>query len=295
VAAASPLQEMDLPAAGKLRVRTSSPLGRILPALGRKVPSGDMTNYRPSDGGRVTMKPLISCCTISGSSNACLSEGKLDARVPQNEIGRVYDRLSKVYDIWGKGTESRARNRAIELAAIKDGQNILEVAVGTGLTFYEIVMRNPHGQNTGIDLSKGMLERAKNRLKNLTEANYSLAIGTAFDLSAPTESVDQLLNNYMFDLIPYHDMDRVLSEFGRVLKKGGRLVLVNMTESETLSSRLGGALYYFIYKLSPKTMGGCRGVRLEDKLKQHGFTVEAREYHQQMLFPSEVILAYKHD
>jgi ubiquinone/menaquinone biosynthesis C-methylase UbiE len=230
------------------------------------------------------------------SSSRCndapiLPEGKLDARVPQNEIGRVYDRLSKVYDIWGKGTESRARNRAIELAAIKDGQNILEVAVGTGLAFYEIVMRNPCGRNTGIDLSKGMLERAKNRLKNLTGANYSLAIGTAFDLPAPTESVDQLLNNYMFDLIPYHDMDRVLSEFERVLKKGGRLVLVNMTEGETLGSKL----YDLIYRLSPKSMGGCRGVRLEDKLIQHGFTVETREYHQQMLFPSEVILAHKHD
>jgi ubiquinone/menaquinone biosynthesis C-methylase UbiE len=240
---------------------------------------------------RYTMKQSSSCCKDA----PILPEGKLDARVPQNEIGRVYDKLSKVYDIWGKGTESRARNRAIELAAIKDGQNILEVAVGTGLAFYEIVMRNPHGQNTGIDLSKGMLERAKNRLKNLTGAKYSLAIGTAFDLPAPTGSVDLLLNNYMFDLIPYHDMDRVLSEFGRVLKKGGKLVLVNMTESETLSSRLGGALYYLIYKLSPKSMGGCRGVRLEDKLKQHGFTVETREYHQQMLFPSEVILAHKHD
>lgn len=59
---------------------------------------------------------------------------------------------------------------------------------------------------------------------------------------------------------------------------------------ETSSSKL----YDFIYRLSPRAIGGCRGVRLEDKLKKHGFTVETREYHQQMLFPSEVILAYKH-
>jgi hypothetical protein len=45
--------------------------------------------------------------------------------------------------------------------------------------------------------------------------------------------------------------------------------------------------------LSPKAMGGCRGVQLTEKLKQHGFTVEAREYYQQMLFPSEVIAAHK--
>jgi hypothetical protein len=38
-------------------------------------------------------------------------------------------------------------------------------------------------------------------------------------------------------------------------------------------------------------MGGCRGVRLSEKLKQHDFNIEVREYHQQLLFPSEVILA----
>jgi ubiquinone/menaquinone biosynthesis C-methylase UbiE len=213
----------------------------------------------------------------------------LDAKVPQDEIGFVYDKLSGVYDIWGKLTESRARARAIELARIEDGQDILEVAVGTGLAFYEIVKRNPHGHNVGIDLSAGMLEKATDRMKNLAGANFSLAVGTAFKLPAQTESVDLLVNNYMFDLIPYADMDQVLAEFRRVLKAAGKLMLVNMTNGETLGSKL----YDFIYRLSPKIMGGCRGVRLADKLKRHGFVVEVREYHQQMLFPSEVILAHR--
>jgi ubiquinone/menaquinone biosynthesis C-methylase UbiE len=213
----------------------------------------------------------------------------LDAKVSQDQIGFVYDKLSGVYDIWGRMTESRARDRAIELAQIEDGKNILEVAVGTGLAFYEIVKRNPHGHNVGIDLSAGMLEKAKDRMKNLAGANFSLAIGTAFKLPAQAESVDLLVNNYMFDLITYADMDRVLAEFRRVLKAAGKLILVNMTNGETLGSKL----YDFIYRLSPKIMGGCRGVRLADRVKQHGFAVEVREYHQQMLFPSGVILAHK--
>ena len=76
----------------------------------------------------------------------------------------MYDRIAAIYDIWGKLTESHARNRAIELAEIKDGQTILEVAVGTGPAFYEIVKRNPNGTNAGIDLSQGMLEKAKKRV-----------------------------------------------------------------------------------------------------------------------------------
>ena len=98
----------------------------------------------------------------------------LNARVSQSDIGVVYDKIAPLYDVWGKLTESHARNRAIELAEIKDGQNILEVAVGTGLAFYEIVKRNPNGINTGIDLSQGMLEKAKSRLSKISGINYSL-------------------------------------------------------------------------------------------------------------------------
>jgi ubiquinone/menaquinone biosynthesis C-methylase UbiE len=233
-----------------------------------------------------TMKISLSCCGIT----CCGQEKKaLDARVEQEKIGSVYDKIAPIYDIWGKLTESLARNRAIELAEIKKGQSILEVAVGTGLAFHEIVKRNPNGNNTGIDLSKGMLKKAKKRLSKLSDANYSLDIGTAFDLSVENESIDILVNNYMFDLIPFEDMDKILLEFKRVLKKGGKLILVNMTEGE----RFGSKLYDFVYNISPKTMGGCRGVKLAERLRQHGFNVEVREYFQQMLFPSEVILAYK--
>lgn len=232
----------------------------------------------------------FSCCTASCcKSNQADSAKRLDALVSQSDIEQVYDRLSGVYDIWGMLTESRARKRAIELADIKDGQSVLEVAVGTGLAFSEIVQKNPHGRNVGIDLSKGMLAKARNRLRKQSSINYELRYGTAFNLRGDDESVDLLVNNYMFDLIPYEQMDAILVEFKRVLKKDGKLILVNMTRGEKCCSRI----YDAIYTISPKTMGGCRGVQLTEKLQSHGFTVDVREYHQQMLFPSEVILAYK--
>lgn len=54
-----------------------------------------------------------------------------------------------------------------------------------------------------------------------------------------------------------------------------------------------GPLYDHIYRLSPKSMGGCRGVRMSSRLEEHGFRVGIREYVQQLLFPSEVVLASK--
>ncbi len=216
-------------------------------------------------------------------------ELELDARISQDDIPQVYDRIAGVYDIWGRLTESRAMARAIELAAIEDGQSILEVAVGTGVAFREILKRNPHGRNHGIDLSPGMLARAKSRMRDLSGANYRLEIGTAFNLPVPPDSVDILFNSYMFDLIPRADMDRILDEFRRVLRPGGRLVLVNMAKGESRASRV----YETIYRISPRALGGCRGVQMSDRLQAHQLAVEVREYHQQMLFPSEVVVARK--
>ena len=218
-----------------------------------------------------------------------LSREALDARVPQKDIVPLYNSLANIYDVWGTLAESRARTRAIELSDIKDGQNILEVAVGTGLAFYEIVKRNRNGQNLGVDISPGMLDKAKKRLGKLAGANYELRIGNAFQLPGIDEQFDLLLNNYMFDLIAFNEMDAILDEFRRVLRKGGKLVLVNMTKGE----RFGSGLYDSIFRLSPKSIGGCRGVRLSERLMNHGFQVETREYHQQLLFPSEVIVAHK--
>ena len=232
------------------------------------------------------MRLSLSCC---GMAFCRQGQKVLDARIRQEDIGSVYDRIAPIYDLWGRLTESKARHRAIELAKIEDGQSILEVAVGTGLAFSEILKRNPNGTNTGIDLSKGMLARAKKRVSRLPEANYTLKAGSAFQLNIEDESIDILVNNYMFDLIPFEDMPRILEEFRRVLKKGGKLMLINMTEGE----RLGSKLYDVVYTISPRTMGGCRGVKLADRLQKHGFKVEIREYYQQMLFPSEVILARK--
>jgi ubiquinone/menaquinone biosynthesis C-methylase UbiE len=211
-----------------------------------------------------------------------------NARVSQRDVAALYDRLAPVYDLWARLTESRARARAIDLARIRDGESVLEVAVGTGFAFLEIVRRNRCGRNAGVDLSPGMLARARRRLGALREVNWELDLGSALDLPFENGAFDLLVNNYMFDLLGEADMDQALREFKRVLKPGGRLVLVNMTVGE----RPGSGLYERLYRLSPRLMGGCRGVRLEGRLRQYGFTVELREYRQQLLFPSEVIAAH---
>lgn len=213
----------------------------------------------------------------------------LDAFVKKADIPKVYRSIAPIYDLWSMLTESNARNRCLELADIRDGQKILEVATGTGSAFAEILKRNPHGSNIGIDLTTEMLSRAKSKAEKLGIRNCSLEVGDAYALPYPNETFDLVLNNYMFDLLPEQDFSTILEGFFRVLKPGGKLVMANMTKAECWCSSFAE----LIYRVKPSLMGGCRGVYLLPYLEYAGFKGMQREYISQMTFPTEVLCGLK--
>lgn len=210
-----------------------------------------------------------------------------NAKLSKSDVVEVYTQTAPIYNLWGSLTETKARKRALSLAQIKDGETILEVAIGTGLTFQEILRANPHGQNVGIDLTPAMLEKAKLSLERLGGNNYQLAIGDAYHLDFPDHQFDLLVNNYMFDLLPENDFIPVLSEFKRVLKPNGRLILVNMTKGEHFYQRF----WESVYRINPRWLGGCRGVLLSKSVQAAGFLDITRDATSQMGFPSEIISA----
>lgn len=209
------------------------------------------------------------------------------AKLKKKDVVDVYTQTAPIYDLWGSLTETKARRRSLALAQILDGMSILEVAIGTGLTFEEIIKANPNGQNVGVDLTPAMLEKAKGRLRKLGMNNYQVAVGDAYDLKFADAQYDLLMNNYMFDLLPEKDFVTVLREFKRVLKPGGRLVLVNMTKGERFYERF----WETVYRVNPRWLGGCRGVLLSEALQEAGFTQVTRETISQFGFPSEIISA----
>ena len=213
----------------------------------------------------------------------------LEARYTHEKIVRKYNWIAPIYDLFGILMESKARQRAIDMAAIKNGGKILEVAFGTGLNFVEILKRNPQGWVDGIDVSLKMLERARKKISKTGQKNYTLYLCDCRHLPFEDGTFDILMTQYLLDILAVEDFIPILLEFRRVLKDGGRIVLVNMTKGERWLNKI----YEEIYKLKPPLLAGCRGIMAQPFLEEIGFKEFQREFVSQLGFPSEVVLGVK--
>jgi ubiquinone/menaquinone biosynthesis C-methylase UbiE len=175
----------------------------------------------------------------------------------------------------------------LELVAVRDGEDVLEVATGTGVQLVELAQRNPKGTTRGVELAPGMLEETRKRLRKAGLNQAEVMEGTALDLPFADESFDLLVNGYMLDLLPRDDIPRALAEFKRVLRPGGRLVLSNMTVGEARRHRVWDSLYARGINLT----ANCRGVLAAPVLSELGFDQVRREYMAQMGFPTEIVTA----
>ena len=209
-------------------------------------------------------------------------------RPSKGAITRTYGRLARFYDVWSVIAESAAARRALELAEIRNGEDVLEVAVGTGRIFEQIVAANPDGRNAGFDLSPEMLNAARRRLAAST-GNYELRVADAHSMPYEDVSFDLVVSNYFFDLLPYEDFGTILGEFKRVLRPGGRAVMTSWTPAKQWYSRI----WEWLAHTFPQAMAGCRPVVLEPAVRDAGFVNTHKEYVSQMTFPSTVVRAEK--
>lgn len=213
----------------------------------------------------------------------------LAARHTQEEIVKKYNWIAPVYDLFGLLMESKARHVALKMAGIHNGEKILEVAFGTGLNFVEILKRNPLGWVDGVDISTKMIKKTQKRIIRTGQKNYTLHLCDCRHLPFADRSFDMIISQYLLDILPSEDFNLILSEFKRVLREGGRVVLVNMTKGEKRFNKI----YEELYKLKPPLLAGARGVLAQPYLQQIGLEGVKREFVSQFGFPSEVVVGFK--
>jgi ubiquinone/menaquinone biosynthesis C-methylase UbiE len=142
-------------------------------------------------------------------------------------IERAYARWAPIYDALC-GPVFLTGRRAAAAAARQAGPRILEVGVGTGLSFDDY---DDTTEVTGIDLSGAMIARARERLAGgRFPFVRDLQVMDASRLGYADESFDCVVAQFVITLVA--DAEQVLTECLRVLRPGGELILVNHFYSE---------------------------------------------------------------
>jgi phosphatidylethanolamine/phosphatidyl-N-methylethanolamine N-methyltransferase len=142
--------------------------------------------------------------------------------VENDFVERVYEKLSKVYDLIFGPTLHPGRLVALERMGIKPGDRILEVGVGTGIN---TSLYPPHCQVTGVDLSSSMLEKARERVAREGHRNVRLLEMDAQNLTFADDSFDIVYAPYLVSVVP--DPVQVVREMRRVCRPGGKIIILN--------------------------------------------------------------------
>ena len=209
---------------------------------------------------------------------------------------RAYDLAAPVYPLTTLLFHRRAHRRLLQLAGPLEGQTVMEVAVGSGELFRELLKRNRTGLSVGVDLSPGMVSMVKKRLNgvngrngspNNSQGQFSLQAVDARQMPFRAGAFDALFNCYLFCLLPPDDIQRTIAEFHRVLRPGGKLLMVNDGEGGRAFNAIYGSLGYVV----PSFWGRQVAAQVPRFLEDGGFRIRHHEVVSQTFYPSAVILA----
>lgn len=144
-----------------------------------------------------------------------------------SDVEAAYARWAPVYDLTF-ALVMRAGRKAAAAAVGRPGGRILDVGVGTGL---ELPMIDRRTRIVGVDLSAQMLARARARVAAQGLDNVEdLVVMDAMHLDYPDASFDAVVAPYVLTVVP--DPQASLTEWARVVKPGGEIVLVNHIGAE---------------------------------------------------------------
>jgi demethylmenaquinone methyltransferase/2-methoxy-6-polyprenyl-1,4-benzoquinol methylase len=153
-------------------------------------------------------------------------------RLEASQVRAMFDRIASVYDplntVMTAGLHHRWRSRAVDLARVGPGSRVLDVATGTGDMAIELSRRvSPGGAVIGSDFSESMLARARIKGAKASAPGLRFEWGDALDLPYEDDSFDAVTVG--FGARNFSDLPQGLREMSRVVRPGGRVVVLELT------------------------------------------------------------------
>ena len=148
-------------------------------------------------------------------------------------VSETFDLSAAEYGKKSSSFFSHFGSRLVEQVEISKGGQILDVATGRGAVLFPLVDAvGPKGKVVGIDISREMLKETSQELINRSIQTAELNWMDAEQLSFPDQSFDFVFCGFALFFFP--SMLKALSEFKRVLKPGGKLVVSTWGEDTEL-------------------------------------------------------------
>ena len=172
----------------------------------------------------------------------------IDSRATKKEqVANMFNNISKTYDFLNHalslGIDTLWRKKAIKELLNSQPKNILDVATGTGdFAFTAIKILKPQ-RIIGVDISKGMLAIAQEKiLKRRMEQIFEVRMG---------DSEQLLFNDNEFDAVTvaygvrnFENLDQGLADMLRVLKPGGKIVILEFSKPKYFPIKQGYNFYF---------------------------------------------------
>jgi demethylmenaquinone methyltransferase/2-methoxy-6-polyprenyl-1,4-benzoquinol methylase len=155
---------------------------------------------------------------------------KAPGRLPDEQVEAMFDRIAGFYDLMNSvmtaGLHHKWRERAADLADVRPGDRVLDVATGTGDLALALAARvTPGGEVIGSDFSEGMLARAREKAAGRPEVRFEH--GDA--LALPYADDEFQAATVGFGARNFGDLAKGVGEMARVVKPGGKVVILEIT------------------------------------------------------------------
>lgn len=165
------------------------------------------------------------------------------------QVAPHYDRLNDVISL---GTQRWWRHRLFQELELQPTDQALDVCCGTGDLAIELARRLPQGRVTGLDFNQAMLDHAFEKTKMI--GNLILIKGDAMHLPFDDHQFDVITIGFGLRNVP--DADQALAEMYRVLKPGGHLAVLEMSQPTNPVIKLGWQAYFQAFPYLAQLAGG---------------------------------------